>query len=181
MRSAETCRSGHGSGMMSEKIGRRSIRLPDFDYSQPAAYFVTLCVEDFHCLLAQVVDGMIQLKKAGAICLNVWRSLPDRFPSVDLDRIVVMPNHLHGILLLKNEDHQPNQPFLGDVVGAFQSLVFQQYYQWIKDNHLNLKAKFWQRNYYEHVIRNDEDWERVRNYILMNPMNWSDDTYYRPS
>ena len=160
------------------KKGRRSIRLSNFDYSQPSAYYVTLCVQDFQCILAHVVNGQIQLKKAGEICMKVWQSLPNRFPTVELDVVSIMPNHMHGILLL-NLDDIANGPILGGVIGAFQSLVFHQYYQWIKKNNIEAKAKFWQRNYYEHVIRNEKDWERIRKYIIENPMNWNEDTYYR--
>ena len=127
-----------------------------------------------------MVNGEIQLKKAGEICLNVWQSLPNRFPTVELDVMVIMPNHMHGIVAVNLDDPEEG-PTLGDVIGAFQSLVFHQYYQWVKENNVQTKAKFWQRNYYEHIIRNEKDWERIRNYITENPMNWSDDTYYRQS
>ena len=110
--------------------------------------------------------------------MKVWQSLPNRFPTVELDVVSIMPNHMHGILLLNLNDIA-NGPILGGVIGAFQSLVFHQYYQWIKENNIEAKAKFWQRNYYEHVIRNEKDWERIRKYIIENPMNWNEDTYYR--
>lgn len=160
--------------------GRRSIRLSEYDYSKPSVYYVTLCVQNFKCILAQVIGNQIQLKESGEICLEVWRSLPILFPSLSLDVVTIMPNHIHGILLLNLDDENPdNQPSLGDVIGTYQSLVFQQYHLWIKENGLNLKAKFWQRNYYEHIIRDENDWERIRKYIIENPMNWNDDTYYQ--
>ena len=132
--------------------------------------------------------------------------LPARFPHVELDEYVVMPNHFHGIIVIhKNEcrdiprgysfpceypvfngypsacghpDPAPERasargaPTLGDVVGAFKSLSVNAWLKVIKTENINARGKFWQDNYYEHVLRNEEEMDRIRQYIVNNPLQW---------
>ena len=97
----------------SQKHHRRSIRLRGYDYSQAGAYFITVCVEDRTCLFRDVVAGQMQMNDAGRMVLAEWDALPGRFPGVELDAFVVMPNHIHGIVVLTTDgavarfDHGP--------------------------------------------------------------------------
>ncbi len=78
---------------------RRSLRLSDYDYSQAGAYFVTICTEDREYVFGDVVGGEMRLNTAGSMIQGLWKALPERFPSVELDEAVIMPNHIHGIVV----------------------------------------------------------------------------------
>lgn len=176
-----------------QKHHRRSIRLQGYDYSWPGAYFVTICTRGRECVLDDpVVTGILT---------DVWHALPGWFPTIALDEFVVMPNHVHFIVWIDPPDDvgatlavAPNRiapnaeiapwtipepkktnanPTLGDMVGAFKSLVFAVYLDWIETNDPMRRAKFWQRNYYEHVIRNERELRAIRRYIRQNPDNWA--------
>ena len=143
---------------------RRSIRLRHFDYSSVGAYFVTICTIDRGCYFEQFP----QLRE---IVTNEWNNIPIRFPNVDLDEYVVMPNHFHGIIICR--DAPCGYPSaLGDVVGAFKSLCVNAWLRVIKTENINARGKFWQNNYYEHVIRSDAEMNLIRQYIIDNPLQW---------
>lgn len=170
-----------------QKHHRRSIRLKGYDYHNAGAYFVTICTKNRECVLDDpIVKGIIN---------NVWLALPSWFPTIDLDEFVIMPNHTHfviwlgvGTSLADVQDRGKPRPYqipkpekinttpaLGDVVGAFKSLVFKVYLAWIKINDPSRQAKFWQRNYYEHIVRNEHELNAIRQYIIDNPENWKMD------
>ena len=145
---------------------RRSIRLRDYDYASDGAYFVTLCTFDRGCYF----DEFPQLRK---IIDNEWNSLSSRFSGIDLDEYIVMPNHFHGIIILRR-DTPCGYPeaALGEMVGAFKSLCVLSWLEVIKAENINAKGKFWQNNYYEHVIRSEDELHRIRQYIVDNPVKW---------
>ncbi len=146
---------------------RRSIRLVGYDYAQAGAYFVTVCSRDRSLLLdnPQVVN----------VVRDVWQSLVNRLPAISLDEFVIMPNHVHGIIVLQDRGvvraQQASAPTLGKVLRTFKSLSA------IEANRVLGRSRlpFWQRNYYEHVIRNEDDFDRVRQYIRDNPLKWAED------
>ena len=182
--------------------GRRSIRLKGYDYSQPGAYFITICTANRACLFGEVVDGNMQLNPMGHIARQCWLAIPDHFPNTALDEFIIMPNHVHGIIWIvekpnvENDDAndaivgathaivgathasplhtQPNPPrgpkrqSIGAIVGSYKSAVTKR----INERRNTPGATVWQRNYYEHVIRNDESLNRIRQYILENPIRW---------
>lgn len=161
---------------------RRSIRLKNYDYSRDGAYFVTLCTFDRGCHFEQFG----QLRR---IVEAQWHSLPARFPGVVLDEFVIMPNHFHGIIVLCRDvceypdfvhlrsGHPQGAPLqntnIGGIVGAFKSLCVNEWLKIIKSENINAIGKFWQANYYEHVIRDDGEMERIRQYIADNPLKWA--------
>jgi putative transposase len=158
---------------------RRSIRLPNYDYSTPGYYFVTICVKDRECLLGKIQNSTITSSPIGSIVERTWRELPSHFPSVQLDAFAIMPNHLHGILIVgatfmapglckvgSNGAMDEQTPKLGEIVRRFKSFSTHR----IRQNHL--PSFSWQRNYYEHVIRKDESLDNHRRYILDNPLKW---------
>jgi REP element-mobilizing transposase RayT len=143
---------------------RRSLRLPRYDYSQAGAYFVTVCVSFRHCVLGSITNDAVQLSEPGKQVAATWSELPDRFPTIELDAWVVMPNHLHGIILLP--DQQEN-PALGAIVRAFKAVSTHR----VRSSGA---SRFrWQPNYYEHIVRTETELERIRRYIVENPMKWA--------
>jgi REP element-mobilizing transposase RayT len=159
---------------------RRSLRLPHYDYASQGAYFITVCVHQQVCLFGTVDDGCIHLTQAGQMIDTAWQGLPQRFSAVVLDAYVVMPNHLHGIVVLTDLSltltSQSTPPLLGRVVGAFKSLTTNAYIAGVRDHGWPAFAgRLWQRNYYEHVVRDEVSLQHIREYIDGNPAHWSED------
>jgi putative transposase len=166
------------------KHRRRSIRLKNYDYSNPGYYFVTVCTENRKCLFGEIHDGKIELNPLGKMIQTIWMELPKHFPTVGLDTFVVMPNHLHGIIALNVGAGSHARPGFGqarrpaptlslsDVIQRFKSYSTHCYLKAPSDNKKPSPAKLWQRNYYEHVIRRDESLEKIRGYIQENPLKW---------
>jgi REP element-mobilizing transposase RayT len=143
--------------------GRRRIRLPEFDYSQPGAYFVTICTHDRRCILSEIKGGEVRLLRIGSIVLEHWQSIPSRHDGITLDEFVIMPNHIHGILVLETQSHP-----LPGVIGSFKSLSTKA----VNAVSRQPNDRLWQRSYHEHVIRSEEAQNRIREYIENNPMKW---------
>ncbi|MDP6041697.1 MAG: transposase [Candidatus Latescibacteria bacterium] len=160
------------------KHRRRSIRLDGYGYSQPGAYFVTICTQNRECVLGDVANGELQLTDFGDVVSKWWIEILNHFPQTDLDEWIIMPNHIHGIIVIttnsRGEVSSPSpksSPKLGDVIAYFK-------YQSTKEINSQRGSpgiKFWQRNYYDHIIRNEEDLNRIRDYIYNNPKNWTED------
>jgi putative transposase len=139
---------------------RRSLRLPDFDYSSDGLYFVTICSRDRACLFGSVVDDAVRLSRLGRIVEDEWRGMPLRWrSSVVLDEFVVMPNHLHGIVWLTRAGHAPP---LQTVIGSFKSGVSR-----------GAGRPVWQRSFHDRVIRNEGELDAYRDYVAANPVNWA--------
>jgi len=160
---------------------RQSIRLRDFDFSQNGAYFVTICTTRRLCLLGNIEDGDVRLSPVGQVVRLLWQDLPRHTPGLTIDAWVVMPNHLHGIVALSGSTvtgapganllSGPRPGSLGVAIGGFKSAVSRE----IAANHLSPVRPLWQRNYYERVIRNDQELDAIRRYIADNPLGWNDD------
>ena len=164
-----------------EKHHRHSIRLKNYDYSQAGAYFVTIDIQNRDHLLGNIVNGEMVLNDAGKMIDEQWNALKERFPSVDLDIYQIMPDHFHGIivivgatLVVARDDAKPTT--LGDIIGAFKSITTHEYIKGVENKNWQRFSKhLWQRNYYEHVVRDENDLERIRKYIQLNPSNWNSD------
>jgi len=172
-----------------QKHHRRSIRLKGYDYSQPGAYFVTICTWRRDCLFGEVVNGIMRLSPAGKIVQEQWTRLGQRFPQADFSIFVVMPNHIHGIVVMHDTGRgagghlvdpspgiPPLRPYvipgsLGAMLRAYKSAVA------FRINALRGRAEppVWQRNYYEHIVRNEAEWQRIVEYIQANPVRWAED------
>lgn len=113
------------------------------------------------------------MNRIGNIVNDHWFQLPGRFNGIQLDTFVVMPNHIHGIITI--EESFPDQA-IGKMIGAYKSLAANEYLKLCKSNNLPIE-KLWQRNYYEHIIMDEEDYYRVVDYIENNPLKWEDDEY----
>lgn len=166
---------------------RKSIRLAGWDYSQAGVYFVTVVTWQRDCLFGDVVGGEMRLNDFGEIADECWRAIPEHFPHVELGAYVVMPNHVHGIILInevgaqhccaptldgKNENRRKinvKPGSLGAIVRSYKSAVS------YKINKQFNATGIWQRNYHEHIIRNDREMGNVWRYIESNPVMWESD------
>ncbi len=175
-----------------ERHHRRSLRLKGYDYCQPGAYFVTICTRQRLCLFGEVVNGQVRLNAYGEIVRRCWENIPNHFAHVALDAFVVMPNHVHGILVIVcDPDEMPNnatphhgavqrrteqfgKPVPGSiptVVRSFKSATT----KLINELRGTPGCPVWQRNYYERVIRNERMLNQLREYIATNPLRWATD------
>jgi REP element-mobilizing transposase RayT len=150
---------------------RKNSRLLGYDYSQPGAYFVTICSQDRRCILGSIIEFEASLSEIGKIVQDCWLSLPLWFSNVALDEFVVMPNHVHGILQMNHSTHS-----LRTVIGSFKSAATRTSRQ--KGLHTN--QILWQRGYFERVIRSEKALFNLRKYILDNPINWGVDDELNP-
>ena len=148
---------------------RHSIRVPGYDYSQAGYYFITCTTHDRQNLLGEIIDGKMIENRYGRIVHQTWRDLRNHYPEIELDEFCVMPNHVHGIIVIKSTD-QPRHP-LSEVVRGFKSFSARQIN---KINHTRGNP-VWQRNYYEHIIRKETEFMNIRRYIQENPQNWAKD------
>jgi putative transposase len=160
---------------------RRSIRFRRYDYSQHAYYFFTLCAAGHESIFGRIRNYKMECNRAGAAVWETWRQLPPRFPVIELDAFVVMPNHLHGIRFFPPlaaagaASSAPTKtvadaPALGLILRAFKSLSAA-----AVSRVLHRTGAVWQRNYYEHIVRSAKDLDAVRLYINQNPMQWLND------
>jgi putative transposase len=155
---------------------RRSIRLKDYDYAQAGAYFVTLCIHQRRLILGHIDSGIFYPSPAGLLIQTLWAELPQHYPGIALDAFTLMPNHLHGIILLQPTPGSPNLT-LGAVIHRFKSFTTTQYRKRVYDRDWEpFVGRLWQRNYYEHIIRSEESCDRLRSYIFTNPQRWAEDT-----
>ena len=160
---------------------RRSIRLPSYDYTQAGAYFVTVCVQERACLLGRIADGQMQESTAGQMVRTAWEQIPIQYPGVDIDQFVIMPNHVHGILVLTESAHGSVSLSLPDVVQRWKSWTTAQYRHGVHEQTWPpFAARLWQRNYYEHIIRDEGEWRTVQDYIINNPALWQTDEEHIP-
>jgi REP element-mobilizing transposase RayT len=168
---------------------RRSIRLKGYDYAQAGAYFVTVCTKDRACLFGDVVDGEMRSNEFGQIAEWTWHDLPNHVPAIVLDTFVIMPNHVHGIILICERDDlnvgagsepAPTEPAC-TTIGKHHGLpeIIRQFKTFSAKRINKIRETpglpVWQRNYYEHIIRNEESLHRIRQYIVGNPARWEED------
>jgi putative transposase len=185
------------------KHRRHSIRLKGFDYTQSGAYFLTICVYEQECLFGEVVAGLMRMNNYGRIAQREWERLPARFKNIALEASVVMPNHVHGIIVIADEsegvgarqgisktlahngpavplpDNPQNIEHFGRPVPGSIPTIVRSYKSAVSLRINRIRAMstgpIWQRNYYEHVIRNEADLSRLRAYIQANPARWAAD------
>ncbi|MEA5417544.1 transposase [Synechococcus sp. BA-132 BA5] len=145
---------------------RRSIRLQGYDYSQSGAYFVTICTFQRQHLFGEVNNGEMQLNVTGQIISAIWQKVPQHFPNVELDQFILMPDHLHGIIVILEQADTLYS--LATIIQNFKSSSARK----INKINQNLGVSIWQRNYHERIIRNDQELHLQREYVLTNPENW---------
>jgi len=183
---------------------RRSIRLKGYDYGQLGVYFITLCTHNKECWFGEIRDSQMCLNQLGKIVTQEWLRTPEIRPEIALDEWIVMPNHLHGIIIITNPNPSPHP---ANPVGAHRRAPsshhvsnpqrapsqFRRYsnslpsiiagFKSVTTKRINIlretpRIPLWQRNYYESVVCDTEHLEHVRNYIRANPSCWKDDSEY---
>ena len=172
----------------STQIDRVSIRLKGFDYSSVASYFITICTQNRQCLFGNIESGVMIVNSAGQMIIDEWLAIRSRFSSIGLEAFVVMPNHFHGILSILPAGGESlvdivdggvpikGTPTLGEMIGAFKSITTNRYISGVKNQNWEpFDRRLWQRNYYEHIIRNDRSFEILQSYIQDNPLRWEKD------
>jgi putative transposase len=178
---------------------RRSIRLKGYDYSQNGAYFITLCVQDRNPIFGRIVNGEMQLNEFGAIARDEWQKTADMRKNIEMDEFIVMPNHFHGIIVIddgingtgtlqraptaptREQFGKPTSNTIPTIIRGFKAAVTKQINTiQINAGVYNMPERIWQKNYYEHVIRNETSLNKIREYIMSNPLNWKEDDYYLP-
>ncbi len=209
---------------------RKHIRLRNFDYSSAGAYFITICTKDRECFFGNIVgtQHVVTFSAIGKIANEYLNDIPNHFPHMEMDEFIVMPNHVHCILVLNEksigddvgashgmplpntddnvgshhvgtrhgvslrDDNEivrashvmPQQPItnqFGKPVRGSVSVIINQFKssvtRWCnKNNHQYFQ---WQSRFHDHVIRNEEEYNRIKNYIIANPMNWANDKFYK--
>jgi REP element-mobilizing transposase RayT len=181
--------------------GRKSTRIPGYDYTQPGTYYVTLVTHQRKCLFGTINGGVITLSRWAQIAKAEWERIPCAWPQVQLDAYVFMPNHIHGLIIidpsidtvgatrsevdvhlqssrvaLATKPKRPSGPLpgsLGAIIGQFKSRVGLRI-----NTMMGQKVDVWQRNYYEHIIRDTDEYLHARQYILDNPSHWETDSDY---
>lgn len=160
---------------------RRSLRLKGYDYAQAGAYFVTICTQNRACWFGEVVDGKMRLNVFGEIAREEWFRTGQIRPNVELDAFVIMPNHIHGIIVIRGNvgatrqvapTKHPAGPVsgsIGAIVGQFKSITAKR----INELRGTPRVPVWQRNYYERIIRDELALARIREYIANNPRQWA--------
>lgn len=153
------------------------LRLRDHDYTSPATYFVTLVTANRTCLFGQIEAGAMVLNEAGTDIDSWWHTIPARFPSVMLDAMVLMPNHLHGVISLGTDPAlRHDAPSLSGIIGWFKTRTVNDYGLGVRTcGWPPYRDRLWQPGLHEHIIRSDSALQRVRAYIASNPAGWADD------
>ncbi len=165
---------------------RKSIRLKEYDYSQAGYYFVTICTRNREHLFGEIVDGNTELNDFGKIVDDCIKNILQHFEFSDIDYYCIMPNHVHLILIIsdtvgnrhacslqsnvQNRNHQALPVIIGSLKSAISKMIHR------IDSNINF---VWQKSYYEHIIRNENELFEIRKYIEYNPLNWNEDEYYK--
>ncbi len=180
---------------------RRSIRLKGYDYSKEGLYFITICTHNRLCLFGEIENGEMILNDAGWTMEKYWLEIPKHYPNVVLHEHVVMPNHVHGIIEIESnvgvqnlepllEPLQPvhdHEPLQQHPQNKFQQIIPRSIGSIVRGCKIGMTKWFrkntdiyrvWQRNYYEHVIRDEKSYDHISEYIQTNPLQWQDDKYY---
>jgi REP element-mobilizing transposase RayT len=163
---------------------RRSIRLKGPNYSETRAHFVTVCTQNRECLFGDVTEGEMRLNDAGKMINRWWKELNQKFKTIETDVFIVMPNHIHGIITIVGADLRVRPSGEGAHTGAplrkiiqwFKTMTTNEYIHGIKQlKWPPFAGKLWQRNYHERIVRNDNELNRIREYITLNPARWAED------
>jgi putative transposase len=168
------------------KNNRRSMRLQGYDYSLEGAYFITICTKNRENLFGHITDNQMVLNNLGEITYNAWFETAKLRPNVELEEFQVMPNHLHGIILVRKQIKNPNEKAdlntflrspsqtIGAMMRGFKSSVTSK----INTIRNTPGEMIWQRNFYDHIIRNGESFVRIADYIRNNVYLWKEDRFY---
>ncbi len=181
------------------KHHRKSIRLKGYDYSQSGLYFVTICCQNMLCLFGKIENGIMILNDAGKMIEKWYYKTAEKFPNIQCLEMIVMPNHFHCIWQIVDvptvgadprvcpDKQSRGEQLQGEHIGSplhrvvqwFKTMTTNEYIRGVKTlNWQPFYKKMWQRNYYEHIIRNDKSYTTISEYIKNNPINWETDKFF---
>jgi putative transposase len=177
--------------MLEDGLGahhRRPVRLKGYDYSTPGTYFVPVVTNGYKCIFGKIIDTEMHNNHLGEIVSACWFGIPDHFSGIEVEPFVLMPNHIHGIITILDDDRrgtiyraptkeefgQPTVRSIPTIVRTFKAAVSR-----VANEDMGIK-KIWQRNYYEHIIRNQMEMEQINDYIQTNPASWEKDPENNP-
>lgn len=156
---------------------RRNLRLQGYDYSWQGAYFVTLCTRDKQSLFGQIINSTMKLNPFGEVVESVWKEIPLHYPQINNQVFIVMPNHVHGIVTINQVERAGSKPAptktysLSEIIRAFKTYSSRR----INELRNSQGTSVWQRSYYERVIRTENDYYQIGEYIFYNPSKWEED------
>ena len=178
---------------------RKNIRLKDYDYSQCGYYFITICTQNRENILCSApvgsdvlddpINTIFEPTPIGSKIIDCWNNICLLYKNIDTDEFCLMPNHIHGIIIIGNkaenesiktekkygfENEQGNNS-LQSIIRGFKSITTRHYNKLVNDS---MKNTLWQKSYYEHIIRNEAELHKTREYIVNNQLKWSQDKYY---
>lgn len=173
---------------------RKLQRLKEYDYGQNGAYFITICTQDRLSLFASIENGKLELNHSGKMVFDKFIEIPKYYPTIVIDNFVVMPNHLHGIVMIHNERTTQNTRTtqdtgttqgsfptvtLSDCIQRFKTLTTKLYIDEVKKgNYPCFDKKIWQKSFHGHIIRNEHEYQEINEYIETNPLKWEEDKYF---
>jgi putative transposase len=154
---------------------RKSIRMPAFDYSSENSYFVTICTYMKYPFLGKIANNDMSLSDTGTIVSDCWNNIGKLYSGISTGQFIVMPNHIHGVIHISPSNIQTDSMLthgLSDIIRNYKAFTSHVVYS------KKMVCKLWQWNYYEHVVRDDAELQRITNYIKYNVTNWARDKYY---
>ncbi|APA83320.1 transposase [Francisella tularensis] len=173
---------------------RKNLRLQHYDYSSNGAYFVTICVNNRECLFGDIIDGQMCLNDAGLMIDEIYHDLENKFTNIQCGEYVIMPNHFHCVIHICNDGYRMNERAniefaptkvpvgvesistrvsLSQIIQTFKRQTTIEYINGVKTkNWQPFNKRLWQRNYYEHIIRNEKSYNEIVKYIQLNPLKW---------
>ena len=179
--------------LFKNKYRIESARLKNWDYRNGGAYFITICTKDCQCFFGECRDGNMNLSDAGTIAEQYWAEIPNHFQQVQLGAYIVMPNHVHGILILDgtlklqhgmttnhpNEIKNQSMSKISPEPGSVSTIIRSYKSECTKYIRNNIDSYFsWQSRFHDHIIRNQDEYIRIENYIVNNPKNWDEDKFF---
>ena len=157
--------------MFKPSLERKSIRLFDYDYSKGGLFFITICIHNHKCILGRIKDEEMLLSEFGRIVKEEWTELKNE--NVLLEEFTIMPNHIHAIVKLEEYE-------LSRIIREFKSRTTVKYINNVKEKGWpRFEKRLWQRNYFEHIIRNEKSYHKIAEYIKENPFKWEEDKFHK--
>ena len=157
---------------------RKNIRLKIYNYKQNGAYFITICNQNRVSLWGEIIDDVMVLNEAGLMIEKWLFKMDDKFENFSIDGMVIMPNHLHFILII-DEVEKKNDISVSQVVQWFKAMTTNEYIKEVRRGVFPpFYKRIWQRNYYENIIRNETSFNEIQKYIEENPRKWKEDVLY---
>ena len=179
-------------GSMNKLPRRKNIRLKNYDYSRAGYYFITICTQDKLKLFGEIINAESILNNRGEMIKKWIFQLENKFPHISIHKYIIMPNHIHCIIILepdlrvypknntiKNKQYEHTGPPLPQIIQWFKTMTTNEYIKGVKNEiYPPFNKRIWQRNYYDRIIRNEQEYKKIYEYIETNPLKWENDKYY---